>query len=92
VTGKSEGIAVSRLPKAVLVSPSTMKVPLICATPITTGMEMFNYVTEKARKFNDMFAQGQMPARSHEPAVIKHMGLLLEKTKKDFDKKTNTRE
>ena len=38
---------------------------------------MFNYVNEKARKFNDMFAQGQMPARGHEPTVIKHMGLLL---------------
>jgi len=41
----------SRLPKTVLISPSTMKVPLICATPITAGMDMFNYINDKARKF-----------------------------------------
>lgn len=42
----NEGINMNKLPKAVLISPSsTMKVPLICSTPITMGMEMFNYVS-----------------------------------------------
>lgn len=50
--GVNEGLNISKLPKSVLISPSsTMKVPLICQTPITTGMEMYNYVTEKQRKF-----------------------------------------
>lgn len=31
-------------------SPSMLKVPLICSTPITKGMEMYNYINEKARK------------------------------------------
>jgi len=37
-TCKNDSVGINRLPKAVLVSPSTMKVPLICATPITAGM------------------------------------------------------
>ena len=39
-----EGIAIGRLPKTIVVSPSMMKVPLILATPISAGMEMLNYV------------------------------------------------
>jgi hypothetical protein len=37
-------VAIGRLPKAIVVSPSMMKVPLILATPISAGMEMLNYV------------------------------------------------
>lgn len=62
--GVTEGLNIGKLPKAVLVSPSsTMKVPLICQTPITTGMEMYNYVTEKNRKFRELVSQGQVVSR-----------------------------
>lgn len=33
-----EGVAIGRLPKTIVVSPSMMKVPLILATPISAGM------------------------------------------------------
>ena len=34
-----------RLPRGLLTSPSsTMKVNLICQTPVTAAMEMYNYV------------------------------------------------
>ena len=80
---------VSKLPKAVLISPSsTMKVPLICQTPITTGMEMYNYVTEKNRKFKDMLSQSQVPTRPYEIQVVKYIQDFVERGKKDFDKKT----
>lgn len=34
-------------------SPSMVKVPLICSTPITASMEMFNYLNEKSKKIKD---------------------------------------
>jgi hypothetical protein len=77
-----------RLPKAVLSSPSMMKVPLICATPVSGGMEMMNYVNEKAKKFQDSFNQGYITKKPHEASVIKHIDLIFDKNKKDIDKKT----
>jgi len=34
-------------------SPSMVKVPLICSTPVTASMEMFNYLNEKSKKIKD---------------------------------------
>lgn len=35
-------------------SPSMVKVPLICSTPVTASMEMFNYLNEKSKKIKDI--------------------------------------
>ena len=31
-----------------------VKVPLICSTPVTASMEMFNYLNEKSKKIKDI--------------------------------------
>lgn len=65
-----------------------MKVPLICQTPITTGMEMYNYVTEKNRKFRELVSQGQVISRPNEINLVKYISEFVEMGKKDFDRKT----
>ena len=65
-----------------------MKVPLICQTPITTGMEMYNYVTDKNRKFREMVAQGQVISRPCEVALVEYISEFVEMGKKEFDRKT----
>jgi len=77
-----------KLPKSVMQSPSMMKVPLICSTPITTGMEMFNYINEKARKFKEMLSQGNAQTRPFEQTAFKCIETVYEKSKKDHDKKS----
>lgn len=87
--GTNDTINISKLPKAVLASPSsTMKVPLICQTPITTGMEMYNYVNEKQRKFKEMVSNGQNVIRPYEVSLVHYVSEFVEMGKKDFDKKT----
>jgi hypothetical protein len=49
-----------RFPKGLLSSPSsTIKVNLICQTPVTAAMDMYNYVENTARKAKDIFGQGK---------------------------------
>ena len=62
---KPETLNFAKLPKKVLESPApTLKVPLI-TTPISTGMEMYNYVSEKGRQFKAMLAEGHITRRSY---------------------------
>lgn len=78
----------AKLPKNIMVSPITVKAPLICATPITAGMEMYNYVNEKARKFKEILGLGQIIKRPYEHIAVKYIEMTFEKSKKDLDKKT----
>lgn len=41
---------IQRFPKNIVNSPLLNKRTLICSTPITSSMEMYNYLNEKARK------------------------------------------
>jgi hypothetical protein len=42
---KNIPVAEMKLPKNILQTPSTYKPALICSTPITSGMQMYNYLT-----------------------------------------------
>ena len=46
-----------KLPKTIMQSPSMVKVPLLCATPITAGMEMYNYLKQKSWKLGQCHNQ-----------------------------------
>jgi hypothetical protein len=84
----TENFNLSKLPKAVLKSPvSTMKVNLICQTPITTGMEMFNYVHEKTRKLKELLTQG-VKHRVFEKDMYQFVQSFVEIDKKNCDRKT----
>lgn len=72
-----EGMNMAKLPKNIMVSPITVKAPLICATPITAGMEMYNYVNEKARKFKEILGLGQTIKRPYEHMVIKYIEMTF---------------
>ncbi len=48
---------------------------------------MLNYVNERAKKFQETLSQGYINKKPHEGAAIKHIDLIFDKTKKDFDKK-----
>lgn len=76
----NEGVNIGKLPKAVVMSPSLSNVRLICATPISTGMEMLNYVNDKSHQFRDNLSQGLNKKRPHEARVLKAMEAVLEKT------------
>jgi len=39
------------IPKA---TPTSIKPPLICQTPISRGMEMYNYLSEKVKKYQNI--------------------------------------
>lgn len=64
-------------------SPSMVKVPLICSTPITASMEMYNYLKNKTRKFKEV--------HNHERSIDKHVftliDLVFDLNRKDYDKK-----
>lgn len=49
---------------------------------------MFNYVNEKNRKFKEMLNQGQVVNRPFEAEVVKHIEMIYEKGKKEFDRKS----
>lgn len=48
---------------------------------------MLNYVNDKAKKFQETLTQGYITKRPHESAVVKHIDLVFDKSKKDMDKK-----
>lgn len=77
VKGSNEGFNIGKLPKAVIMSPSINNVKLICATPISTGMEMMNYVNDKAFKFRETLNQGLNKKRPYEAAVVKSMDIIF---------------
>ena len=72
-----------KLPKTIMQSPSMVKVPLICSTPITASMEMYNYLKNKTRKLKDVHSQ----ERSIDKHVLALIDLVFELDKKDYDKK-----
>lgn len=63
-------IADLKLPKAVVQSPSMVKVHLICSTPITMGMEMYQYTMEKARRFKEQSSKKEIPFRKYDEVII----------------------
>ncbi len=64
-------------------SPSMVKVPLLCATPITAGMEMYNYLKQKVNKLTNSYG--------HERSIDKKISSLIDQVfemdKKSFDQK-----
>lgn len=58
-------------------SSSTLKIPLIVSTPITNGMEMYNYLVEKTRKYKD---------KINDPLIVKCVDNILQKDKREYDK------
>lgn len=34
-----------------------VRVPMVCSTPTTASMEMYNYLTEKSKKIKDLAIQ-----------------------------------
>jgi hypothetical protein len=69
----------SKLPKVVMVSPSTMKVPLIQATPVSRGLELINYVNGKCQIFQEMLSLNQIIQRTHDASVIRYIEAMEEK-------------
>lgn len=65
-------------------SPSMVKVPLLCATPITAGMEMYNYLKQKAKLLNS--------SHSNERSIDKKVNSLIDAVfdldQKNFDQKS----
>lgn len=49
---------------------------------------MYNYVTEKNRKFRELVSQGQVISRPNEINLVKYISDFVEMGKKDFDRKT----
>lgn len=60
-----------------------VKVPLLSATPITAGMEMYNYIKQKAKLLN--------ATHSHERSIDKKVNSLIDNVfgldEKSFDPK-----
>lgn len=78
----------SKLPKAVMVSPSTMKVPLIQATPVSRGLELINYVNSKCQIFQEMLGLNQIVQRAHDASVIRYIEIMEEKFSRNLEKRS----
>lgn len=64
-------------------SPSMVKVPLICSTPVTASMEMFNYLNEKSKKIKDF----SIPAWYYDKEACMKIESIFENEKKDQERK-----
>lgn len=73
-----------KLPKSIMQSPSMVKVPLLCATPITAGMEMYNYLKQKSWKFKDMHSQ----VRPFDKNVVALIDRVFDLEDKNMDQKS----
>lgn len=65
-------------------SPSLTKPTLICSTPVTTGMEMYNYLNDKAKKAKD----ANYPVRKSDSSITHMIQELLEKSSDKKNDKT----
>lgn len=54
------------------------KPKLICSTPITAGMEMYNFLNEKSKKAKDM----NYPQRKYDNTILSLIGEVLDCTDK----------
>lgn len=67
--------AIQKFPKQVINSPSLTKPTLICSTPVTSAMEMYNYLSDKAKKSKE----ANYPTRKLDSWVSHMIQELLEK-------------
>lgn len=80
----NDTINIVKLPKNVVISPSTTFKSKLLETPISTAMENYNYVQEKTRKARDLL-QGEK--RIYEASAFKHIQHFIELDRKNSDKK-----
>lgn len=75
-----------KLPKNIMQSPSMVKVPLIVTTPISSGMEMYNFLNEK-KKMLQLIKQQE---RSLDKQIFSYIDNIfnLERREADMSKTT----
>lgn len=73
-----------KLPKTIMQSPSMVKVPLLCATPITAGMEMYNYLKQMVKRLSS----NHNNERSIDKKVNSLIDVVFNLDQKNFDQKS----
>lgn len=58
------------------------KPKLICSTPITAGMEMYNFLNDKSKRAKE----ANFPQRKHDPLMLGLIGQVLDCTDKKNEK------
>jgi hypothetical protein len=73
IENKTQPIHDIKLPRNLMQSPSMVKVPFIMATPISAGMEMYNFINEKKKKISGIVLSHPRPFDKEAVGVVEKL-------------------